>query len=176
MAGVRAVRLNVGGGFPSHRVVGVEPDLTSIFQEIADTVTEMFGTDAPDLVCEPGRGIVADAYALVPRVKGGRDGGHVFLNDGVYGGLAELPIIGNIDRIEVLTPKGTPREGEAGGRVIFGPTCDSVDRLPGELALPDTIQEGDFVIFHGAGAYSTVTNTRFNGFGAMTNATVMRLS
>jgi len=32
------------------------------------------------------------------------------------------------------------------------------------------------VIFHGAGAYSTVTNTRFNGFGAMTNATVMRLS
>ena len=36
MAGVRAVRLNVGGGFPSHRVVGVEPDLTSIFQEISE--------------------------------------------------------------------------------------------------------------------------------------------
>ena len=100
----------------------------------------------------------------------------MFLNDGVYGGLAELPIIGNIDRIEVLDPQGRPRTGDAGGRVIFGPTCDSVDRLPGELSLPGDVVEGDYVIFHGAGAYSTVTNTRFNGFGAMTHATVMHLS
>ncbi|MEE2861784.1 MAG: type III PLP-dependent enzyme [Paracoccus sp. (in: a-proteobacteria)] len=176
MAGVRARRLNVGGGFPSHRAVGVEPDLTSIFQEIGDTATEMFGDEAPALVCEPGRGLVADAYSLITRVKGIRDGGHVFLNDGVYGGLAELPIIGNIDRIEVLTPQGQPRNGDVGGRVIFGPTCDSVDRLPGELSLPEDVTEGDFVIFHGAGAYSTVTNTRFNGFGAMTHATVMNLN
>ncbi|WP_304619843.1 type III PLP-dependent enzyme [Paracoccus sediminilitoris] len=175
-AGVRAVRLNVGGGFPSHRVVGVEPDLASIFQEIGDTTTEMFGDDAPALVCEPGRGLCADAFSLITRVKGIRDGGDVFLNDGVYGGLAELPIIGNIDRIEVLDPQGNPRGADASGRVIFGPTCDSVDRLPGELGLPADTQEGDYVIFHGAGAYSTVTNTRFNGFGAMTRATVMRLS
>ena len=175
MAGVRARRLNVGGGFPSHRVVGVEPDLDSIFREIGETTTEMFGDDAPALVCEPGRGLCADAFALITRVKGVRDGGDVFLNDGTYGALAELPIIGNIDRIEVFTADGTPRDGDAGGRVIFGPTCDSVDRLPGELALPADIAEGDFVVFQGAGAYSTVTNTRFNGFGAMTRATVMSL-
>ena len=42
-----------------------------------------------------------------------------------------------------------------------------------ELGLPDDIAEDDYVIFHGAGAYSVVTNTRFNGFGAMTRATVM---
>lgn len=176
MAGVRAQRLNVGGGFPSHRVIGVEPDLEAIFREIGETVTEAFGDDAPDLVCEPGRGICADAYALITQVKGVRDGTHVFLNDGVYGGLAELPIIGNIDRIEVLDPQGQPRQGDRSGRVIFGPTCDSVDRLPGELSLPADTAEGDFVIFHGAGAYSTVTNTRFNGFGMMGHATVMRLS
>ena len=172
-AGVQAQRLNVGGGFPSHRVVGVEPDLESILTEIGDTVTECFGDNAPALVCEPGRGLCADAYALITRVKGVRDGTNVFLNDGVYGSLAELPIIGNIDRIEVLTPQGKPRTGERNGRVIFGPTCDSVDRLPGELTLPDDIAEDDYVIFHGAGAYSVVTNTRFNGFGAMTRATVM---
>lgn len=176
MAGVRAARLNVGGGFPSHRVQGVEPDLEAIFREIGETVTEAFGDDAPDLVCEPGRGVVADAYALITQVKGVRDGAHVFLNDGVYGGLAELPIIGNIDRIEVLDPQGQPRQGDRSGRVIFGPTCDSVDRLPGELSLPADTAEGDFVIFHGAGAYSTVTNTRFNGFGLMGHATVMRLA
>lgn len=175
-AGVRARRLNVGGGFPSHRVSGVDPDLGSIFTEIGDTVTEAFGDSAPQLVCEPGRGLCADAFSLITRVKGVRDGGNVFLNDGVYGGLAELPIVGNLDRIEVLDPRGRPREGEISGRVIFGPTCDSVDRLPGELSLPGDIDEGDYVIFHGAGAYSTVTNTRFNGFGLMTNATVMSLA
>ena len=75
----------------------------------------------------------------------------------------------------MLDPRGQSRDGERSGRVLFGPTCDSVDRLPGELALPADIEEGDFVIFHGAGAYSTVTNTRFNGFGAMSHATVMAL-
>ncbi|WP_299838754.1 type III PLP-dependent enzyme [uncultured Paracoccus sp.] len=176
MAGVKAKRLNVGGGFPSHRVVGVEPDLEAIFTEIGETVAETFGDDRPDLVCEPGRGLCADAYALITRVKALRDGSSVFLNDGVYGGLAELPIIGNIDRLQVLTPQGKPREGEPQSRVIFGPTCDSVDRLPGELTLPEDIAEGDYVIVHGIGAYSTVTNTRFNGFGLMSHATVMSLA
>lgn len=175
MAGVRISRLNVGGGFPSHRVLGVEPDLQAIFDKIAETVTQSFGDQRPDLVCEPGRGLCADAYALITRVKAVRDGGDLFLNDGVYGGLTELPIIGNIDRLQVLTPRGLPRAGDPQNRVIFGPTCDSVDRLPGEIALPADIEEGDYVIFHGAGAYSTVTNTHFNGFGQMTHATVMSL-
>ena len=42
--------------------------------------------------------------------------------------------------------------------------------------LPAGIQEGDYVIFHGAGAYSTVTNTRFNGFGQMAHLTVNALN
>lgn len=72
---------------------------------------------------------------MVTRVKALRDDNHVFLNDGVYGGLMELPMIGNIDRIQVLSPEGTPRDAEIMPRIVFGPTCDSVDRLPGELAL-----------------------------------------
>ncbi|MDM7255596.1 MAG: type III PLP-dependent enzyme [Paracoccus sp. (in: a-proteobacteria)] len=174
-AGVRLARLNVGGGFPSHRVTGVQPDLEAIFDLIRTTTQEAFGDDAPALVCEPGRGLCADAFSLITRVKAVRDGAHVFLNDGVYGGLAELPIIGNIDRIEVLTPQGRPRGEEVQSRVLFGPTCDSVDRLPGELALPADIEEGDFVIFHGAGAYSVVTNTRFNGFGKLAHMTALSL-
>jgi len=175
MAGTRAHRLNVGGGFPSHRVHGVLPDLEAIFDLIGRTNAEVFGDDAPALVCEPGRGLCADAFSLITRVKAVRDGTAVFLNDGVYGGLAELPVIGNIDRVDVLRPDGTPRGGDEMGRVIFGPTCDSVDRLPGDMVLPDAIAEGDYVVFHGAGAYSVVTNTRFNGFGEMARATAMSL-
>lgn len=175
MAGVRARRLNVGGGFPSHRVTGVEPHLEAIFDLIATVTRDAFGDDAPELVCEPGRGLCADAFALITRVKAVRDGTSVFLNDGVYGGLTELPIIGNLDRLQVFSPQGDLRRADLQGHVIFGPTCDSVDRLPGEIALPGDIAEGDFVVFHGAGAYSTVTNTRFNGFGQMGHLTVLTL-
>ena len=175
MAGVRARRLNVGGGFPSHRVHGVEPDLEGIFDLIGRTAAEVFDGEPPALVCEPGRGICADAFSLIACVKAVRDGQAVFLNDGVYGALAELPVVGNLDRVQVLAPDGTPRGGEETSRVIFGPTCDSVDRLPGELQMPADVREGDYVVFHGAGAYSVVTNTRFNGFGDMARATVRRL-
>jgi ornithine decarboxylase len=61
-------------------------------------------------------------------------------------------------------------------RTVFGPTCDSLDRLPGEPALPEDAAEGDAVLFHGMGAYSGTTATRFNGFGALTVATVSRLA
>ena len=173
MAGVHPRRLNVGGGFPSWRVHGVEPDLPAIFDLIGRTTAEAFGGNAPELVCEPGRGLCADAFAIITRVKAVRDGTSVFLNDGVYGGMNELPVIGNLDRLEVLTPEGKLRGENSHGRVVFGPTCDSVDRLPGEISLPDNIQEGDYVVFHGAGAYSVVTNTRFNGFGELRQLTVM---
>jgi ornithine decarboxylase len=82
---VRIARLNVGGGFPSHRLNGVRPELEAIFALIDRVATEAaFGAARPALVCEPGRGIVAEAFAG-RRVKAVRDGEHVFLNDGVYG-------------------------------------------------------------------------------------------
>mgnify|MGYP001438364263 CR=1 FL=1 len=85
-------------------------------------------------------------------------------------------ITGIIDRITVVAPDGSKRGGAASPRVIFGPTCDSVDRLPGDVALPSDIEEGDYLVFSGMGAYSTATNTRFNGFGDMVVATVMSLA
>lgn len=176
MAGVRARRLNVGGGFPAHRLMGVLPDLQAIFALIGRVTAEAFGADAPALVCEPGRGLVAESFSLATRIKAIRDGAHVFLNDGCYGAMDELPITGIIDRITVLSPEGERRDGVLADHIVFGPTCDSVDRLPGEVALPGDMAEGDYVLFAGMGAYSTATNTRFNGFGDLTIATVMSLN
>lgn len=174
-AGVHAHRLNVGGGFPNHRKQGPAPVLEDIFALIDRVATEAFGAERPQLVCEPGRGLVGDAFTHVTRVKALRDGTHVFLNDGVYGGLAELPLVGNIDRIAVYSPEGIRRTGAPVERIVFGPTCDSVDRLPGELALPGDLAEGDFIAFEGMGAYSSATNTRFNGFGQMEIVTALSL-
>ncbi len=175
-AGVRIARLNVGGGFPSHRMTGVLPPLEAIFALIDRVATETFGADRPALVCEPGRGLVGDAFAVACPVKAVRDDTHVFLNDGLYGSLTELNMIGVIDRTTVLSPEGQRRQGAARDLIVFGPTCDSYDRLPGELRLPADIAEGDCLVFQGMGAYSTVTNTRFNGFGELGIATVLSLA
>lgn len=174
-AGVRLARLNVGGGFPAHRLNEVMPQLEATFSLIDRATAEAFGAQRPDLVCEPGRGLCAEAFTLATRVKAIRDGAHVFLNDGVYGALTELPMIGIIDRIEVAGPNGQRRTGASVSRIVFGPTCDSVDRLPGEVELPADMEEEDYVLFHGLGAYSLATNTRFNGFGELTIATVLGL-
>ena len=175
-AGVRVHRLNVGGGFPSHRNQGDAPALEAIFALIDRVSMEAFNGDRPDLVCEPGRGLVGDAFVLATRVKALRDDTHVFLNDGVYGALAEAPLVGAVDRITVVSPEGVTRSADAVARIVFGPTCDSVDRLPGDVMLPADLAEGDFVLFRSMGAYSVATNTRFNGFGDLGIETVLSLA
>lgn len=173
--GIRLDRLNVGGGFPARRDLGDVPGLEAIFDRIADAARAAFGADTPKLVCEPGRALVAEGASLAARVKAIRDGQHVFLNDGIYGGLAEMPLMGVPDRISVLSPQGQPRSGPPVARTIFGPTCDSIDKLPGEPPLPADIQEGDYVLLHGFGAYTAATASRFNGYGALQRVTVMDL-
>lgn len=163
-AGVRLSRLNVGGGFPAHRE-GQAPALEPIFARIAEATREAFGPDAPALVCEPGRAMVAEAFCLATRVKALRRGPSVVLNDGIYGGLSEQRDIGPTDRLRILGASGTTRSGPAIPRVVYGPTCDSLDRLPQLVALPEDLEEGDYLIFDGMGAYSLSIATRFNGYG-----------
>lgn len=176
LAGVKIARLNVGGGFPNHRLAAVVPQLDETFALIDRVATESFGADRPALVCEPGRALCGDAFAIADRVKAVRDNAHVFLNDGVYGALNELPMIGVIDRYSVLSPEGVLRKGASVPRVVFGPTCDSVDRLPGELMLPGDLAEGDYLVWASMGSYSLATNTRFNGFGDLQLVTVLSLN
>ncbi|KGM88313.1 Diaminopimelate decarboxylase [Roseovarius mucosus DSM 17069] len=173
-AGVRLARINVGGGFAAHRT-GNAPDLTAIFTHIGAEVARVFGADAPALVCEPGRAMVAEAFSLAVRVKALRDSGAIFLNDGVYGGLTEIRDIGAPDRITVLAPDGTPRHGAPSPRVVFGPTCDSIDRLPDPLPLPEDLAEGDYLLISGMGAYTRCLSTDFNGYGLREVVTVAQL-
>ncbi|GKY87172.1 type III PLP-dependent enzyme [Sinisalibacter aestuarii] len=170
-AGVRLARLNVGGGFPANRGRHL-PELEEIFDTIHLVRDEAFGAEAPALVCEPGRAMVADAFSLAVQVKAMRSCGALFLNDGIYGALSEAPLMGAVERLRVVAPDGGLRGGAPVARVLYGPTCDSVDRLPDPVALPGKIAEGDYILFDGMGAYSTVTATRFNGYGGYEIATV----
>jgi ornithine decarboxylase len=175
-AGVAIGRLNVGGGFPSRRMTRDAPPLAAIFAAIATAMREAFGPEAPALICEPGRALVAEAVTLALRVKSVRPGGAVYLNDGIYGALAEQPLMGMTDRIEVLSGDGRPRTGPVAQVTLWGPTCDSLDRIPGTVALPRSLAEGDYLLLHGFGAYSTATVTRFNGYGGLDVVTVRDLA
>ncbi|WP_425098831.1 type III PLP-dependent enzyme [Tropicibacter sp. S64] len=162
-AGVRLHRLNVGGGFAAFRTAKA-PDLQGVFTAIAETATRAFGPDCPDLVCEPGRAMVSEAYTLALTVKAVSDEA-VFLDDGLYGALMEWRDLPAPERITVLAPDGAPRRAAPAPRVVFGPTCDSLDRLPEPLPLPRDLAEGDRLLVRGMGAYSLCLGTGFNGYG-----------
>jgi ornithine decarboxylase len=128
-----------------------------------------------DLVCEPGRALVAEAFTLATRVKALRPNGAVFLNDGIYGALSELRDICGNDRVQVLAPDGSARGGAPVNRVAFGRTCDRLDKLPDPIAFPGDTAEGDYVLFSGMGAYSLAIATRCNGYGSGEPITVASL-
>ncbi|MFO7855648.1 MAG: type III PLP-dependent enzyme [Paracoccaceae bacterium] len=173
-AGVAPARLNVGGGFPGAEAGA--PPLSRFFATIEAAVDEAFPEGRPALVCEPGRGLVSGAMALAAQVRLVREDGAVFLDDGVYGGLAESPLTRELPPLRAVRPDGAPVAGEATPRTVFGPTCDSMDRLPGAPALPEGLAEGDWLIFEGLGAYGTATVTRFNGFGPRRTELCARLA
>lgn len=173
-AGVTLERLNVGGGFPAHRD-SFAPDLEVIFDRIHRDVAAHFD-EAPALLCEPGRAMVAESFLLAARVKAVFDTPRtIFLNDGVYGGLSEARDIGTPGRITTVCAEGTPRLGQMHGYQVFGPTCDSLDAFNAPVLLPDTLREGDYLLFPAMGAYSLSIATRFNGYGLGDPVTVDQL-
>lgn len=163
-AGVALERLNVGGGFPAWRGEQA-PDLDAVFKTIHEATHSAFGDAAPALVCEPGRAMVSASICLLLTVKAISDDA-VFLDDGLYGGLADWRDMPAPARIAVLRPDGAARGGSLTRRRVFGPTCDSLDALPAPLALPVALAEGDHLLIPGMGAYAQSLATRFNGYGA----------
>ena len=170
-ANVSLDRLNVGGGFPAHRA-NFAPDLASAFRSISEAAKSIFRANAPTLVCEPGRALVSECYQLLVRVKGQKPGNILYLNDGIYGAMAEWRDIGPINRLEVMRPSGDTITSPCADFTVFGPTGDSLDRLPGSVLLPRTIQDGDYILISGMGAYSNATCTPFNGYGAVERVTI----
>ena len=47
---------------------------------------------------------------------------------------------------------------------LFGPTCDSADRMDGPFLLPEDVGEGDWIEIGQLGAYGAALRTGFNGF------------
>ncbi|GBD44268.1 Lysine/ornithine decarboxylase [bacterium HR40] len=152
--------LDVGGGFPA-RYTGSEPAFESFVQAIRRAV-QRAGLGHVRLACEPGRLLVADGASVLTRVEL-RRGHSLFLDDGIYGNLAELRWLGPCFPIRALRD-GRVLHGPSADFELFGPTCDSIDSMPGPHRLPEGVRAGDLLEVGMAGAYTWALRTRFNGF------------
>jgi ornithine decarboxylase len=168
--------LNVGGGFPARYLASNVPPLEDYFRAIAASVDAAFGPERPALECEPGRGLVAPAISLLTRVKLVKLARHeVYINDGIYGALME------VNQMPCLLPRyrvirdGVTVAGETAAFVLYGPTCDPIDRFPVALELPLDIAEDDYIEFDTLGAYGAATATRFNGYHSRETVPVRRI-
>jgi ornithine decarboxylase len=166
-AGVMVDVVDVGGGFPSVYPGMVPPDMADYVDSIHRGFAEMMVHEDTELWCEPGRALVAEASSILTKVEL-KKGDALYLNDGSYGSLFDAAHTKWPFPVKLFRNDGdgaTEVEGSLKPFRFYGPTCDSLDHMPGPFWLPDDVREGDYVEIGMLGAYGVAMNTRFNGFG-----------
>ncbi len=169
LSGIDVQVLDIGGGFPAPYTGSNNPPAHWYFDTIKEALEQLPNHETMDVLCEPGRALVAEGVSLVTQVIL-RKKDKLYLNDGVYGSFDEITIPGFDEdypaRTLMLDAHGEakPRTGTMVAFRLYGPTCDTMDVLPRPIMLPDTIEAGDFIIFDSMGAYTVSSRTHFNGF------------
>ena len=165
-AGVRINMLNVGGGFPANYLNSEIPPLAEYFSAIDEQFNRYFSKQECELVCEPGRALVASSGSLLCRVKHRRhDDKVIFINDGIYGGFMEQLVAYFKLPLKVYRNSKLLLD-TAEDFLVYGPTCDPSDCFQEKIQLPASIQEGDWIEFGLTGAYGSATSTHFNGYSS----------
>jgi len=155
-------RLDVGGGFPVS-YPGMQPaPLTTYFDAIHKALEDA-DLSALEILCEPGRALVAEGGGVAVRVEM-RKGQMLYLNDGTYGSLFDAGVSAWPYPLDAIRVDGEGLDHELSAFKLYGPTCDSLDVMEGPYMLPDNIAEGDWIVFRHLGAYGYAMQTRFNGF------------
>jgi ornithine decarboxylase len=169
-AGVVLDRLDVGGGFPSVYDEIMPAPLADFVRAIDEGVEKLPIGERCRLMCEPGRALVAEAESLIVRVDA-RRGNELFINDGSYGTLFDAAHMGF--NFPVRLVGGPAEEGSLVPFSFWGPTCDTIDHMPGPFHLPASVREGDYVEIGNTGAYGRAIGGRFNGYGAFEEAILL---
>jgi len=162
--GVPVEIVDVGGGFPVSYPDMAPPPLADYIAAIEAGAAAL--PAGVRLWAEPGRALVAAGGSVVVQVQL-RRGDTLFVNDGVYGNLSDAGALGfrfPARRIRLGEAEDDPPEALA-DFALFGPTCDSADRMRGPFRLPDDMREGDWIELGQLGAYGACLRTGFNGFG-----------
>jgi len=151
--------LDIGGGFPIDYLEPVTP-----IAEFCTPIRAALARLPPGLriIAEPGRYICGPSVFALATVMGRarRDGRWwYYLDDGLYGTYSGQLYDHSRFPVEPVKPHPGPRLP----CVIAGPTCDSIDVVAEDLAMPE-LAIGELVIGRQIGAYSLATATDFNFF------------
>ena len=154
--------INIGGGFPAIYPDLIPQSLDNYFDEIKKGLANLKLEKLPEILCEPGRALVAESGSTIVRVNL-RKKQKLYINDGTYGTLfdAGTPNIVYPSRLikngKIISKKLTAFD-------FYGPTCDSMDYMKGPFLLPNNIKENDYIELGQLGAYGLTFRTQFNGF------------
>ena len=154
--------INIGGGFPAIYPDLVPQSLDNYFEVIKRGLANLKLEKFPEILCEPGRALVAESGSTIVRVNL-RKKQKLYINDGTYGTLfdAGTPNMVYPSRLikngKIISKKLTAFD-------FYGPTCDSMDYMKGPFLLPNNIKENDYIELGQLGAYGLTFRTQFNGF------------
>ncbi|MBV8617111.1 MAG: type III PLP-dependent enzyme [Acetobacteraceae bacterium] len=151
--------IDVGGGFPVSYPDLSPPPLGAYMAEIEAGFRALGLPEGTALWAEPGRALVAAGGSVVVQVQL-RRGDALYVNDGVYGSLSDAGAPGFRFPARLVRASAAAEQGFA----LFGPTCDSADRMEGPFVLPADVREGDWIEIGQLGAYGAALRTAFNGF------------
>ena len=156
--------INVGGGFPTIYPDLIPQNLIQYFKEIKKSLENLKLNKMPQIICEPGRALVAESGSTIVRVNL-RKKQKLYINDGTYGTLFDggTPnIVFPAKMIKETSSKIISKKLTAFD--FFGPTCDSMDYMKGPFLLPNNIKENDYIELGQLGAYGLTFRTQFNGY------------
>jgi len=157
--------IDIGGGFPG--------DNNETFLKMAHiinlSIEEFFKDIDVRFIAEPGRYFVTSAYTLITSVINKKivkntengDDKHIiyYLSESVYGSFNNT--IFDHANIELLP--FNERNEKQYECTIYGPTCDSMDKIASQCKLPD-LSIGEVIYVENMGAYTLAASSNFNGF------------
>lgn len=155
--------VNLGGGFTNKN----EELLYKIKEQVDKAFEEFFPErDTLRIIAEPGRFFSEKSHILVVNVIGKKikvvNGEKTIcytINDGVYQSFNciifdhQKPVLVPYNNNEIEKYKST----------VYGPTCDSLDKICVDEMLPE-LEIGDICYVENMGAYSLCSVSTFNGF------------
>lgn len=148
--------IDIGGGFPSIDDNFTETNFIGHTGIIDRHLLKHTSLDRYNIVAEPGRFIVDNVLKFIVKVinKKVRDNTNIYyINDSVYGSLNGVMFDG----------RKIPSDKELQNypTILYGQTCDSVDKI--ECNIPE-YNIGDEICFNNFGAYTWCAASTFNGF------------
>ncbi|XP_049417529.1 ornithine decarboxylase-like isoform X3 [Epinephelus fuscoguttatus] len=180
LLGFQMTLLDIGGGFSGR------DDFQVKFEEFSEVINgaldEFFPPDSGvQIIAEPGRYYVESAFTLAANVIAKRvildDTDErseaeenspdrmmmYYINDGVYGSLNCLINDAAHTKVEPYLQRAVESSEQRYCSVIWGPTCDSIDKVTDSCWIPE-LHVGDWFLIDNMGAYSVALSSDFNGF------------